>query len=189
MLGAAPAPRRSPWAFVLAVAISIWCVTATPAQAQILINEDDGEPDMLTFGAGVFDVLQQKYTAGLFNLEYRSGQRYLFLRPHVGMFATSDGGFYGYAGVRFDAFIGKRIVISPNFSPGLYHEGTGRDLGFVVEFRSGIEVGYRFNDRSRLTAALHHLSNASLGNTNPGTETVTLYYSMSLDTLLGRNRD
>ncbi len=145
---------------------------------------EDGEPDFLTFGVGYFDMFKDQ-NAFIGNLEYRSNKSLWYLKPHVGVFATSDGGAYIYTGVRLDIFIGNRFVISPNFSPGLYHEGGGKDLGFEVEFRSGLELGYRFDDRGRLTVAMHHLSNASLADKNPGTETITLYYSLPLDTLLG----
>ncbi len=145
---------------------------------------DDGEPDFLTFGVGYFDVFKDQ-NAVIGNLEYRSNKSLWYLKPHVGVFGTSDGGAYVYTGVRMDFFIGRRFVISPNFSPGLYHDGGGKDLGFEVEFRSGIELGYRFDNRGRLTAGIHHLSNASLGDKNPGTETVTVYYSLPLTVMLG----
>jgi hypothetical protein len=162
-----------------AAAIVLGLVVASAARAA-----EDGEPDFLTFGVGYFDVFKDQ-NAVIGNLEYRSNKSLWMLKPHVGVFGTTDGSAYVYAGVRVDLFLGRRFVVSPNFSPGLYHAGGGKDLGFEVEFRSGLELGYRFDDRSRLTAAMHHLSNASLGDRNPGTETVTLYYSLPLDRLLG----
>ena len=147
---------------------------------------EDGEPDFLTFGVGYFDVFKDQ-NAVFGNLEYRSNKSFWYLKPHVGVFATSDGGAYFYTGVRLDVYLGRRFVLSPNFSPGLYHQGDGKNLGFEVEFRSGLELGYRFSDRGRLTAALHHLSNASLCDDNPGTEIMTLYYSLPLTNLLGED--
>ncbi len=55
-----------------------------------------------------------------------------------------------------------------------------------MEFRSQIEFAYRFDDRSRLGVAVSHMSNASLGESNPGTESAMLYYSLPFDTLFGR---
>jgi lipid A 3-O-deacylase len=170
---------------ILAGLLAGWAVLcAVPSARADGILSDDGEPDFLTMGVGYFDVFKDK-NAGIFNLEYRSSKQFFYLRPHVGMFGTTDGGFYAYTGVRLDIFLGRRFVLSPNFSPGFYFEGSGKDLGFVMEFRSGVELGYRFDNRGRLTAAIHHLSNASLGDRNPGTETVTLYYSLPLDGILG----
>ncbi|MFQ5956078.1 MAG: hypothetical protein ACE5JZ_13520, partial [Kiloniellales bacterium] len=98
---------------------------------------EDGEPDFLTFGVGYFDIFKDE-NAVIGNLEYRSNKSLWYLKPHVGVFATTDGGAYFYTGVRLDVFLGRRLVLSPNFSPGLYHQGGGKNLGFEVEFRSGL---------------------------------------------------
>ena len=45
-----------------------------------------------------------------------------------------------------------------------------RDLGYELEFRSGIEIGYVFCNKSRLGVHFYHISNASLGRKNPGEE-------------------
>jgi hypothetical protein len=175
--GLSRARRRA--SAVVALVVVVAASAAPPARAA-----EDGEPDFLTFGVGYFDVFKDQ-NAVIGNLEYRSNKSLWYFKPHVGVFGTTDGSAYVYAGIRVDLFLGSRFVVSPNFSPGLYHEGGGKDLGFEVEFRSGVELGYRFDDRSRLTAAMHHLSNASLGDRNPGTETVTLYYSLPLTNILG----
>ena len=54
-------------------------------------------------------------------------------------------------------------------------------MGHTVEFRSQLEFAYRFDNRSRLGFAISHYSNASLGDANPGTESLTLYYSVPFD--------
>ena len=174
---------RPVWAGLVAAAAGV--ALALISQGVAVAAPDD-EPDFLTFGVGYFDVFKDQ-NAVIGNLEYRSNKSLWYLKPHVGVFGTTDGSAYVYTGVRLDLFIGNRFVISPNFSPGLYHEGGGKDLGFEVEFRSGMELGYRFDNRARLTAGIHHLSNASLGDKNPGTETVTLYYSLPLDSIFSDN--
>ena len=93
----------------------------------------------------------------------------------------------GDLGVLMDIFFGRRLVVTPNFAPSLYWKGTsGKDLGHPLEFRSGLEIAYRFDDRSRLGLAVHHLSNASISDDNPGTELLTLYYSLPMDGLFGK---
>ena len=52
----------------------------------------------------------------------------------------------------------------------IYGEGDGKDLGHAIEFRSGIEVAYRFDDYSRLGLSFTHISNAGLDERNPGVE-------------------
>ena len=54
-----------------------------------------------------------------------------------------------------------------------------------LEFRSQIEFAYRFDDRSRLGLAVSHMSNASIANENPGTESAILYYSVPLSRIFG----
>ena len=75
------------------------------------------------------------------------------------------------------------VVLTGSFAPGLWSEGSGKDLGHVVEFRSQVELGYQFENQSRLSVAFSHLSNAGLDDDNPGTEVLNLYYHIPLDVL------
>ena len=142
-----------------------------PARAQ--------DPDFLTFGAGAFDY-NDDGSAGVISLAYLSAKRLWILQPLGGLMVTFDGGVYGYAGLGLDVFFGRRIVATPSLSVGLYGEGGGKDLGHVVEFRSAIQIAYRFDDRSRLGVMFHHLSNAGLDDRNPGANTLMLTYSRAL---------
>jgi hypothetical protein len=98
---------------------------------------------------------------------------------------TGDGGVWGGGGVALDVTIARRVVVTLGTGVGAYGEGSGKDLGSVVQFRSQLELGYRFADASRLTAAFGHLSNAGLGDSNPGAETATVYYHLPLSNLAG----
>ena len=51
----------------------------------------------------------------------------------------------------------------------------------MLEFRSQIELATRFDDRSRLGLAFSHISNASVGERNPGTEILTLTYMVPVE--------
>ncbi len=142
-----------------------------------------GDPAFLTVGAGLFDFNDDK-TTGMGAVEYRSEKKFLFLKPFGGLMMNGDLGGDIYLGVLVDIFFGRRLVVTPNFAPSLYWKGSsGKDLGHALEFRSGLEIAYRFDDRSRLGLAVHHLSNASISSNNPGTELLTLYYSLPLDSL------
>jgi lipid A 3-O-deacylase len=155
-----------------AVAVALF---AAPAAA-----EDD--PDFLSFQAGGFDVNDTETTAML-GVEYRSDFKEFYIAPMVGGFVTAEGSVYGYGGLYLDVFLGRRIVLRPSFSVGAYGEGGGKDLGGVLEFRSAIALAWRFDDRSRLGIELSHLSNAGIYDNNPGTENLTLNYSVPLDQL------
>ena len=143
------------------------------------------DPDFLSFGGGYFDWNRQKSPAAEFRLEYRSDQKLWGFKPLGGLMATSDGAIYAYTGVGIDVFFGRRFVVTPSFAPGYYHKGNGLELGHELEFRSQIEFAYRFDDRSRLGVAVSHMSNASIGDTNPGTESAIFYYSVPFLKLFG----
>ena len=165
--------------------IGLWAVTVAAAALLAAPAAADDDPDFLTLGAGYFDWNRQKDTAVHFNLEYRSDYKLWIFKPLVGVMGTTDRTFYFFAGLGVDVFFGRRIVVTPSFAPGYYERGSGLDLGHELEFRSQIEFAYRFDDRSRLGLAVSHISNASIADENPGTEILTLYYSMPLSKLFG----
>lgn len=146
--------------------------------------------DLISFGAGVFDILDDDKAAD-FRLEYRPDLPFLIdtsslaLKPFVGLEATSDAAVYGLGGILLDWFIGERVVVTGSFGVGAFADGDGKDLGNTIEFRSQIEAGYRFSNDARLTAAFGHISNASLGDDNPGTEIATVYLHLPLRLLTG----
>lgn len=143
-----------------------------PARAQ--------DPSFLTFGVGAFDFLEREHRAAQFELQYRSGLKLWLFQPMAGISATTDGAVYGYAGLSLDIFFGNRFVLRPSLAAGLYHEGDGKDLGSLIEFRSAAEIAYRFDDRSRLGVEISHRSNAGLDERNPGEETLMLFYHFPL---------
>lgn len=165
-------------AFISALAALVAVVSANVAMAE----EDGRDPSFIRFGAGYFD-LTDDWEAGEFHLEYISGSKWWVFNPFIGVMGTTDSALYGYAGIRLDVFLGRRFVLTPSFAPGLYHQGDGKDLGQALEFRSAIEIAYRFDDRSRLGLSVYHLSNAGLDDHNPGTEVATLHYSLPLKRL------
>jgi len=138
------------------------------------------DPAFLTLGAGSFDMNGDEST-GTVSVEYTGGKRLFWeFKPMGGLMATFDGAFYLYGGVAVDIFLGKRLVLTPSFAPGYYHKGSGLDLGHKLEFRSQLEIAYRFDNRARLGFAISHMSNASIGDINPGTESAMIYYSIPL---------
>ncbi len=160
--------------FIAIFLISIFFAASAFAQPQ------RQSPDLLTFGVGEFDVLDN-HEAGEFVVEYR-WQTPLFwkISPLVGVMATTDAGFYGYGGLQADFYLSDNWILNPNFAVGGYHRGSGKDLGHGLEFRSGIELDYQFQNYSRAGIAFNHISNASLGDANPGTESLLFTYSLPL---------
>jgi hypothetical protein len=165
------------------LALALLTAVAVPGAVGAQGMGGDG-PSYVTVGAGGFNVTDPggDPTAD-FRLEYRHGQSFLWLKPWAGLELTGDGGAWGGGGVAFDTVLGEHFVLTISTGVGAYGEGSGKDLGHTVEFRSQFELGYRFSDDTRLTAAFGHLSNAGLGDTNPGAETATLYYHVPLSRL------
>ena len=169
---------------VFAGVIALVCA-AGAASAQD--NKPDNDPEFLSLAVGAFDFNRQKDEGVEGRIEYRSDNKLLFFKPFGAIgYATSGHGFVG-AGVLLDLYFGRRIVVTPSFAPHFYVGGDDDlDLDYPLEFRSQLEMSYRFNDRSRMGLAVSHYSNASLGDTNPGTESAMIYYSLPLNNILGR---
>jgi hypothetical protein len=140
------------------------------------------EPDLLAVGAGAYNVLHQDKEAQL-RLEYRFSYRFLYvIRPIIGGFATDRGTLYGYGGIRLDAEIGRHFVITPEGAVGAWRRGSTqtRELGGPIEFKSGGEFAYRFDNDARLGLLFDHISNAGIYKKNPGVESALLVYSIPL---------
>ena len=128
----------------------------------------------LVLAYGAFDL--RKNTIADARLEYRFGQRLLVFQPIVGVLATSDGSRYGYAGFNYAVPLNNVLSVSLNLAAGAYGKGPSKELGGVLEFRSGIELVLFLTSKIQLSWSFHHLSNASLYDYNPGVE--TLMYSL-----------
>ena len=166
---------------LLVIAVAAACAPGASAQAA-----DTEDPAFLVISGGYYDVLHNVEPAGSFGLEYRHDDKLLgIFKPMVATYGTSHGAFWFGAGIAVDVYFGNRFVVTGSFAPGAYHQGNGKDLGHTLEFRSQIEVGYRFDDRSRLTLGFNHLSNGSQwSDINPGVEILTVNYYLPLDGLL-----
>ena len=89
------------------------------------------------------------------------------LSPITGLMITADNAGYIYTGVQAQYKIGN-LYFTPSFAPGLYHEGDGKDLGHILEFKSELQISLDLSSSSELGFSYNHLSNASLGKKNPG---------------------
>ena len=89
------------------------------------------------------------------------------LSPITGALITSDNAAYFYTGVQAQYSIGALNVI-PSFTPGIYEQGDGKDLGHIIEFKSEVQLSLDLPKDSQFGFSYNHLSNASLGDKNPG---------------------
>tara|TARA_B110000037_G_scaffold182429_1_gene210106 strand:- start:202 stop:714 length:513 start_codon:yes stop_codon:yes gene_type:complete len=89
------------------------------------------------------------------------------LSPITGALITADNAGYIYTGVETQYNLGF-LNVTPSFAPGLYHEGDGKDLGHILEFKSEVQLSLDLSKNTELGFSYNHISNASLGDKNPG---------------------
>ena len=142
------------------------------------------EDSYVSIGLGWYDLNDNRDAVDL-RLEYRPNKHYLgVFKPWIGFEITSDIAAYGALGLLSDIKIGRNVILTPSLGVGIYSDGDGKKLGNTIQFRSQIEIGYKFKDMSKVSLALGHISNAHLSDENPGTEIITVYYSVPVQKFL-----
>ena len=149
--------------------VLVFCLFFIEAKSETKISES---PSQLNFYAGVFDFSDEKQKAGLFGIQHQNEnlQRNTFLgnlSPITGGFITENSAVYVYSGVEWNFDLGG-INFTPSFTPGLYSEGDGKDLGHVIEFKSELQASFNISKDTSLGMSYNHISNASIGDKNPG---------------------
>ena len=141
--------------------------TALAEEKKAIVNDHEWN-----FYSGMFDFSDDGKRAGLFGIQHQNENltRKSFLgtlSPVTGFMITADNATYAYTGIQAQYKIGKLNII-PSFTPGLYGEGQGKDLGHIVEFKSELQLSLDIFSNSELGFSYNHISNASLGDNNPG---------------------
>lgn len=149
--------------------IIIILITATKLYADEKINIKGNQ---LNFFTGNFDFSDNKQKAILVGFQHQDENlnRDTFIgniSPITGGFITENSAAYIYTGIEWNMDMGG-MVFTPSFAPGLYHEGDGKDLGHVLEFKSEVQLSYESSDSTSFGVSYNHVSNASLGDKNPG---------------------
>ena len=126
----------------------------------------------LNLFTGMFDFSDHKQKAGIIGLQHQNDDlfRESFLgqlSPITGGFLTENNAFYLYTGAQAEYDLGL-FTITPSFAPGYYNSGDGKDLGSALEFKSEIQMSLNLSDSTELGISYNHISNASLGDKNPG---------------------
>lgn len=113
-------------------------------------------------------------------LSYDQNLKFGPFQPTLGISLTNDQGLWLGYGAKWQAHWGSTFL-EASLLPGLYAPGDGPDLGGALHFRSGLAIGYRFDNGATLALALDHRSNGGMEDRNPGLETVGLRYSVALN--------
>ena len=124
------------------------------------------------FYTGMFDFSDDGKRSSLVGIQHQdeslTKESFLgTLSPITGFMITADNAGYVYTGVQAQYKLGK-INLIPSFTPGLYSEGDGKDLGYPLEFKSEVHLSFDILKDSQLGFSYNHISNASLGDKNPG---------------------
>ena len=121
---------------------------------------------------GLFDFSDHKQKAGIVGLEHQNDDLYREsflgkLSPITGGFLTENNAFYLYTGAQAEYELGW-FTITPSFAPGYYGAGDGKDLGHALEFKTEVQMSLNLSDSTQFGMSYNHISNASLGDKNPG---------------------
>ena len=108
---------------------------------------------------------------------------FFYLKPFAGIEITTDSAYYLIGGIYLEDNLGDLMIgkennwnLTPSFGAGYYDDGDGKKLGNKIEFRTTIEVSYQLDNFDRLGISFGHISNANIGNKNPGVEIISLSY-------------
>ena len=148
------------------------------------------------FGLGIYDVKfdgSEKNQSTDFRYEYRSDEslinigpeedNFFFLKPFFGFEYTNDNASYFLPGIYFEDNLGElfegknnKFFFTPSFGAGIYNDGSGKKLGNDLQFRTSLEISYELKNKNRIGVSFSHISNANLGDKNPGVEILSFSY-------------
>ena len=153
--------------FCLIFIFSLICF-ATVAEEKKLENNNTE----FSFYTGMFDFSDDGKRSNLVGIQHQNEELNRDtllgnLSPITGAMITGDNATYIYTGVQAQYKIGS-LNFTPSFAPGYYNEGDGKDLGHALEFKSEVQLSLDLPKDSQFGFSYNHLSNASLGDKNPG---------------------
>ena len=129
---------------------------------------------------GTFDFSDEGAKSTLYGVQYINLNNHYDsflgkLYPVTGFFLTVDNAKYIYKGFQTTYDKGS-FNITPSFTPGLYDKGNGKDLRHVIEFKTEIQISYNISKKSEIALSYNHISNANLGDNNPGANSYMLNF-------------
>jgi len=126
------------------------------------------------------DLHQQKFRIGGSLIPWL--EPYATLKPWVGNVPTADGSVRGAGGVLVDVPLGS-FVFTPSVGAG-YFTPAPRDGNAAVQYRSQIELGYQFENQSRVTLGYSRTMSGSDGRND--SNVVGFTYRLPFGALLGQ---
>ncbi len=150
------------------------------------------------FGIGIYDIkfdgseddqttdfrFERRFDNTIFDIGPEE-DNFFFLKPFVGIEYTGESASYFVTGIYLEDNLGQlfngqknEIIFTPSFGFGYYDNGSGKNLGNDIQFRTTLEISYKLKNENRIGLSFGHISNANLGNKNPGVEILNLSYQI-----------
>ena len=154
------------------IGIFLFCSSFFSSSLRSEEIKDLSDPHEYNFFTGMFDFSDDGKKSTLVGIQHQNENLYRdsflgTISPVSGFLITGDSATYLYTGIQAEYNIGK-MNLTPSFTPGLYGQGDGKDLGHLVEFKSELQLSFDLLKDSELGFSYNHISNASLGEKNPG---------------------
>ncbi|MCW8870363.1 MAG: acyloxyacyl hydrolase [Proteobacteria bacterium] len=162
------------WAIGLVLVLSY----GQQVSAQHPFNNHTDRHSLQVYG-GQMNVFNDNIRNTVYGLEYRLPKFSQWgLVPAFGYLNSQNGAEYTYADIKYTFGLSEHWGLLISTGVGFFDDGDFLDLGHTIEFRSGLEVFYQFKNLQRIGLSGHHFSNSSLSDRNPGTESITLAYTI-----------
>lgn len=137
------------------------------------------DPTTLMVGAGSWEVARDDLRTWEVDAALRPDYHLWVIKPLIGITAAGDGDTLVYAGPLVDYRLTHNLVVSVSTSAAYWIQGSF-DLGSHLEFHSGAEIAWHFDNDVRVGVGLYHTSNADLTKRNPGSELALIEYSIPI---------
>ena len=151
--------------------INVFLLISLPLKSEE-VKKISGNEHEFNFYTGMFDFSHDAKRSTIVGFQHQNENLIIesflgTLSPITEALITQDSASYFYTGIQAMYKVGN-INITPSFTPGIYNQGDGKDLGHMVEFKSEVQLSLDLPKESQFGFSYNHLSNASLGDKNPG---------------------
>ncbi len=166
--------------------------------SSIFLSTQSFSSGLNIYGVGIYDLkfdgsetdqaidfrYERRFDNSIFDIGPNE-DNFFFLKPFVGFEYTGDSASYFLTGIYLEDNLGQlftseknKLIFTPSFGAGYYDDGSGLKLGNDVQFRSSIEISYLLKNKNRIGFSFSHISNANLGDKNPGVEIFSISYQI-----------
>ncbi|WP_235859993.1 acyloxyacyl hydrolase [Tritonibacter mobilis] len=165
--------KMSRYIILFGLVASLFIANASQAQEIVLgVGYNDFNSEISEDGYYIAADYHARRNWTLFGVEYGFGA--------TGQVHETGEIFVG-GGLQFRHALRNTWFVEASVMPGYYFNNSQRnDLGSDFEIRSLLGIGREFGNGSHVSFALTHISNASIGEDNPGMNAVSLRFHFPL---------